>query len=212
VSKNSLAKKILIAVIVIALIAASIVYLILNRKNIHLIESRGKSPMIFRSAQLKNKDFRKLIEDKNIKVVLNLRGVRNDSWYYSELATTEEMNIEYYSYGFSDDNLPSKKLFLDILDLFDYVRDNDLPLLIHCKAGADRAGMMSAIIQMYLYGFEYKDAVKSLSWRYGHIPNTKSPLEKLLKEYSKVEDKLGFREWITEFYKHRDFVDKDKAS
>jgi protein tyrosine/serine phosphatase len=203
-----LTKKIIILLAVVALIVSLVVYLILNRKNIHLVESRGKEPVIYRSAQLKDKDFRSLIEDTNIKVILNLRGVRNDSWYYSELATTEEMNIEYYSYGFSDDNLPSKKLFLEILDLFDYVRDNNLPLLIHCKAGADRAGMISTIIQIYLYEFKYEDAIKSLSLRYGHIPNTKSPLEKLLKAYSQVEDKIGFREWIVKNYKHKDFVDK----
>lgn len=207
--KASKAQLILIIFGVILVLTASIVYLILNRKNIHLVKSNGQTPIIYRSGQLKPKDFRQLLEEKKIDIVLNLRGKRDDQWYYDEVAITDEMGVEYYSYGFPDTTLPKKKRFIQILELFDYAKENNLNTLIHCKAGADRAGMISAVAQIYLYSFTTEEASKSLTPLYGHIPNSKSPLEQVLKAYAEVDDRMNFKEWLMTEYKYKDVINEE---
>jgi protein tyrosine/serine phosphatase len=44
------------------------------------------------------------------------------------------------------------------------------PLLIHCKGGADRAGLVGALWKMVVDRAPKSEALKQLSIRYGHIP------------------------------------------
>ena len=50
------------------------------------------------------------------------------------------------------------------------VHDAPKPLLIHCKSGADRAGLVSALYQYALAGAPAAEADRQLSLAYGHFP------------------------------------------
>jgi protein tyrosine/serine phosphatase len=50
--------------------------------------------------------------------------------------------------------------------LINIVKNAKKPILIHCKAGADRTGLVSAL---YLYSIGDKNASKMLSFKYGHL-------------------------------------------
>jgi protein tyrosine/serine phosphatase len=45
----------------------------------------------------------------------------------------------------------------------------DYPVLMHCKSGSDRAGLMSVLYMHFVEGQPIEEAVGQLSWRYGHI-------------------------------------------
>ena len=71
--------------------------------------------------------------------------------------------------------------------LINIVKNAKKPILIHCKAGADRTGLVSAL---YLYSIGDKNALKMLSLKYGHFPYLFSPtsaMDESFKLYSSKE-------------------------
>lgn len=198
-------KKIGIALLLILAIAATIAYLIINRKNIHYVNAGSMQSDIMRSAQLNSQDFKKLIAENDIDIVLNLRGKSKKTWYTNEKELTEELDLEYFTYGFSVYRPPDKTRFLKILDVLDKVKNEKKKLLIHCHAGADRTGLVSTIAQIYLYGFSLDEA-KAISYHpyYGHLPDLDGALEQVLEQFRPYEKEMNFREFIETKY------DRDK--
>ena len=200
-------KKLLIVLILIFGFSGFGFYLLKNRKNIHIVKGYSDKPEIFRSAQLKVKDLEKLVKEKEIDIVLNLRGSSAEDWYLKEKALLEGLGVDYYSYGFSVYRTPDKERFLNILDVLERVKNEDKKLLIHCKAGADRTGLISSIAQIVLYDYDVEDAWKeSLTWVYGHVPVEHGPLEQILDNYEDVENEMSFRDWVINKYSRKDIL------
>src|SRR6202000_623494 len=55
---------------------------------------------------------------------------------------------------------------LNAKTLFDEI---EYPALLHCKSGADRAGIMSVLYAHYRLGLPIREAMKELSLRYLHM-------------------------------------------
>jgi protein tyrosine/serine phosphatase len=71
--------------------------------------------------------------------------------------------------------------------LVDIVQNAKKPILIHCKAGADRTGLVSAL---YLYSIGDKNASRMLSLKYGHFPYLFSPtkaMDESFKNYQAIK-------------------------
>lgn len=176
----------------------------IHRPNIGVVNGYKGEPKIFRSAQLTAERLEQLLEEEEIDVVLNLRGINEGApWYDAEKALLEELDIEYVSRGFGKNNPPTKKRFLKILDLLEEVNASGEELLIHCRAGADRTGLISAITQIHLYGYSVDQAMEESlkQFRFGHIYNENAPIEQVLFRYKPYYEKgMGLREWITNHY------------
>jgi len=206
----SISLKISLALI---LIAGLITYLILNRKNIHQVENNGLKPLVFRSAQLKPKELAHLIASKHIDIVLNVRGGSDEeAWYKQEKELILSLGKEYHSLGFSVYRPPSKERFIDIINVIEKAKAENKNLLIHCKAGADRTGLISAISQIILYDFPIDKAFKSsLNIPYGHLPNPNGPVEQVLLRYQIAQNKdpqhkLNFKDWIRKHYIRKEIL------
>ncbi len=200
-------KKLLVSLVIVLGLSGFGFYLLKNRKNIHVVNGYENQPEIYRSAQLKIKDLEKLVKSKDIDMVLNLRGESADEWYLQEKALLEKLGIEYYSYGFSVYRTPDKERFLDILDVLNKVKNENKKLLIHCKAGADRTGLISSIAQIVLYDYEREDAwEESLTWLYGHVPVEHGPLEQILDNYENHENEMSFRDWVINEYSRKEIL------
>jgi len=186
-------------------------YFFLTRKNLHLIPGNGKLPVIYRSAQPSPADLKKLVAEKGIDTVLILRLRRkNEKWAGKEIKAAKDLGLDLHFCGFPEDSLPNKARMLEILNVLDNAKKNDSTLLIHCRAGADRTGFVAAIAQMYLYGFGFDKAMKSLSWRYGHIPKPNSPIERVLQEYELYSTQMDFRSWVEEYYEAQKIIPKQE--
>jgi protein tyrosine/serine phosphatase len=120
----------------------------------------------YRSGQLNYDEFVHYIRQYNIKSILNLRGTNKGSdWYEEELAATTRMHVKLLDYSISANNdVPDA----DIETLMTIIRDAPKPILIHCKGGADRSGLMAALY-LYSSGRTAEDASGQLSLTYGHI-------------------------------------------
>ncbi len=174
-------------------------YLNRDQRNIHLV---GTQPNIYRSAQLSKQDLAKLIKDKNIQVILNLRGKIPDAlWYQDEISLCKDLGLEHYDIGLSNSEAPSRQSLLSILDLLDQIKLKNQNLLIHCRAGSDRTGLVSSMARLYVYGDSSREArAKGFTWLYGHLPDPGSALELILNNYAKQEGALNLREWLSQKY------------
>ena len=79
----------------------------------------------------------------------------------------------------------------------------EYPALIHCKSGADRAGIMCALYMLIYEKEKPEIANKQLSWKYLHVKWAKpGVLDSFVKEYG-VEykkSKQKFMDWVKKKY------------
>jgi len=133
-------------------------------KNFHEIDP-GK---YYRSAQLTGDEFRMAIEKFGIRTIINLRGAfGEEDWYKDEVAISQKYDVTLIDIGMSAFRIPHRQ---DLITLLDAFRDAERPMLIHCKAGADRTGEASAIYQMEYMGKTKKQALRMLKPKYLHFP------------------------------------------
>ena len=123
---------------------------------------------VFRSAQPDGSRLDRMIGERRLKSVLNLRGgAVTDTFYEAEVRVTEARGVDFYDFPMSYERRPTRREILILLDLLDRCR---YPLLIHCKQGADRTGLVSALYLLSEKGRRPETAVGAFSLSHGHVP------------------------------------------
>jgi protein tyrosine phosphatase (PTP) superfamily phosphohydrolase (DUF442 family) len=132
--------------------------------NLHLV-SAGK---IYRSNQLDQDALARLVHEYGIKTIVNLRGADpNAKWYRSETNVSQQLEVKHLDFALSATRETTDAQIDEILTALNFAPK---PVLIHCRSGADRAGLISAL---YLYSLEGKSpevAGRQLSLLCGHLP------------------------------------------
>jgi protein tyrosine/serine phosphatase len=132
--------------------------------NFHAV-SEGQ---FYRSAQLAAGELRSAIHEHGIRSILNLRGAHpGEAWYDDEVAVSQALGVAHYDYGLSAYRVVTNGQISEILDILRYAPK---PLLVHCKSGADRAGLVSALYRFAGEGASADQADQQLSMLYGHFP------------------------------------------
>jgi protein tyrosine/serine phosphatase len=132
--------------------------------NLHTV-STG---ILYRSAQLSKSETRWAVREYAIKSVLNLRGAHaGQDWYDEEIAAAGELRLAHFDYPLSSKRFVTTQQIAEILEI---IRDAPKPLLIHCKSGADRAGLVAALYRYSETGASAADADRELTLLYGHFP------------------------------------------
>ena len=76
-------------------------------------------------------------------------------------------------------------------------------MLMHCKSGADRAGLMSVLYRYLKEGVPLEIAKKELSWRFGHIRQADTGiLDYFFERYllDTAERPMSFFDWVDNVY------------
>jgi protein tyrosine/serine phosphatase len=127
-----------------------------------------KEGEFYRSAQLAKDELDRAIREHGIRSILNLRGGHpGQAWYDDEVAVSRALGVAHYDYGLSAYRVVTAQQIDEILDI---VRNAPKPLLVHCKSGADRAGLISALYRFAKEGASAAQADGELSLVYGHFP------------------------------------------
>lgn len=103
---------------------------------------------------------------RGVKTVINLRGDKPSAALFLEEEACEKHGLTLVNFRLYSREAPSAETLRGLRALFASI---DYPALLHCKSGADRAGLAAA---MYLFtkgGAPLDVALKQLSLRYGHI-------------------------------------------
>jgi len=147
--------------------------IILSSSYLLYIEEHGNfyavtNGQFYRSAQLDKDELVHYIKKYRIKSILNLRGKnKHFRWYREEIEISQKMGVIHYDFGMSARRELDNKKINKILDI---LLKAPKPILVHCQAGADRSGLISAIWEYAVEGKSAKEASKQLSLRYGYFP------------------------------------------
>lgn len=157
------------------------------------------SPGVWRSNQ---PDRKRLIKYKKmgIETIINLRGQSSSGFYRFEKRRCARKKIDLLNVRMSARELTDRNELLKLLDYFETAR---MPMLMHCKSGADRAGLASALYLLHIKKTPIEEAKKQLSLRYAHIKSSKTGiLDFMLEAYEKDTSTMPMtiREWIEHKY------------
>ena len=135
-----------------------------------------------------------------IKTVLTLRGAQHQPQYLFEAEVCDRLGLTLLCVPLSARRAPNVERLGMLFEVFDQI---EKPFLIHCKSGADRTGLTSAL---YLLAYEDADiatAKAQLSFDFFHIRRTATGiLDHFLDTYEVCfnETGIGVRDWIATEY------------
>jgi len=110
-------------------------------------------------------------KEHGIRTVINLRGESDKGRYRLEREACERLGLTLVDFRVYSREAPSREIIHGAKALFDRI---DYPALIHCKSGADRAGMMATLYRFFVCGDAMDTAMEQLSFRYGHVRQGKT--------------------------------------
>jgi protein tyrosine/serine phosphatase len=157
------------------------------------------SPDVWRSAQPSPAQIGYFAR-RGIKTIVNLRGVRNCGSYRLEAEACGRHDIKLVNFILRSRMVPTAEVIRDARQLF---HDLEYPILLHCKSGADRAGLMSAFFLFMKEGKPMEEAVKQLSLKFGHFRQSETGvLDYLFERYmaDNVAEPMSFFEWLETRY------------
>jgi protein tyrosine/serine phosphatase len=104
--------------------------------------------------------------DAGIATVINLRGGFGASFRALEVEACQRLGLELVDFVVASRDVPTRAQVLGARDLFERVR---YPALMHCKSGADRAGVMAVFYKHFRQGQSIRAAIAQLSPRFLHV-------------------------------------------
>lgn len=134
-----------------------------HNANFHTIV-RGEA---YRSGQMDAAQLSRAIQAYGIKSIINLRGTNAPGFYQGELETAKRLGARHYDFSLSANHEITAPQMDEIIRT---LREAPKPVLIHCQAGSDRTGLISALYCLALKGETPAQADRELSVWYGHIP------------------------------------------
>ena len=121
---------------------------------------------LYRSAQLSVEELEDYVKQYGIKTVINLRG-RDPSqkWWVEENAWLQKHTIAYFNIPMDAHTLTTKEHLFELLNIYDRA---ELPILVHCRVGADRTGEAVALWALEKQKKTKQEALEHLDPTYGH--------------------------------------------
>ena len=167
------------------------------------------APGMWRSNQPAPSRIRKAAGD-GIRTIINLRGPRDDGGWRLEAEACETAGITLLDFTARSRAAPDKAMLHAARDLF---AEAQLPALMHCKSGADRAGLMSALYLLIVEGRPAREAAGQLALKYGHFKQAKTGLlDAFFAAYYPYEDEgMAFFDWVDNVYDPEELTRQFKA-
>ncbi|MBS0241829.1 MAG: tyrosine-protein phosphatase [Proteobacteria bacterium] len=140
------------------------------------------------------------IAARGIKTIVNLRGPRICGSYWLEQQACRRHGVRLVDFQLRSRAAPSREEIFGARDLF---RSLEQPILFHCKSGADRAGLASALYLISVEGVPVDEARRQLSLRFGHIRQSDTGmLDYFFKRYleANARSPVDFFDWVARDY------------
>lgn len=135
-------------------------------------------------------------KDRGIKTIVNLRGGFDASFHALEKDACEKLGLQLVDFTITSREVPSRDRVLGAKRLFETLQ---YPALMHCKSGADRAGIMSVFYMHFRQGKTIREALDQLHLRYLHIKQGKTGvLDFTFERYLEQGEPAGmsFLDWV----------------
>lgn len=133
---------------------------------------------------------------KGIKTIINLRGGFDGSFYALEKEACARLGLTLVNFTVASREAPSRAQVTGAKRLFETIA---YPALMHCKSGADRAGVMSVLYMHFRQGRTIREAIEQLGFKYLHMKQGKTGvLDYTFERYLAEGEPAGmsFLEWV----------------
>ena len=133
---------------------------------------------------------------RGVRTVINLRGGMATSFRALEVEACARYGLELVDFVVASRDVPTAQKVLAARTLFETVR---YPALMHCKSGADRAGIMAVLYKHFRQGQSIRQAIDQLSPRYLHVrAGLTGVLDYIFERYLGEGEPAGltFVEWV----------------
>lgn len=140
------------------------------------------------------------LQQAGIQTVINLRGKSEYSYYLFEVEACRDYGMDLIDHPLFARKLATAEQYLELLDIMERAAK---PMLIHCKSGADRTGIASALYLLDQRGATPDEARAQLSLKYAHQRWSKAGiLDAMLDTYAEYyrNDPISVRDWLTRHY------------
>ncbi len=157
------------------------------------------SENVWRSAQPAPHHFRRFA-DEGIRTIVNLRGEHPSGSFWLEQKACAAHGLTLVNYKVRSRAAPTLEELRGARDLFESI---EYPMLMHCKSGADRVGLMSVLYRFLKEGEPIEKAKKQLAFRYGHISKADTGvLDYFFDRYIEANAKapIAFFDWVETAY------------
>jgi uncharacterized protein (TIGR01244 family) len=142
-----------------------------------------------------------------IRTVINLRGFNDSGQYWLEKEACEAHGITLVDWSIRSRDTPSREVIEGARAMFESLT---FPALMHCKSGADRAGLMATLYVIFKQKRPVSEALEQLSLRYLHVRAGKTGLidhffETFLnwaKANGRADTPESFLRWVREDFDH----------
>lgn len=134
------------------------------------------------------------------RTIINLRGKSDTGYYALEREACERHGIALVDARMHSREPPSREQIRMARDLFQSIQ---YPALMHCKSGADRAGVMAVLYKHFKMGMPIDQAMEQLSLKYLHVKQGKTGMiDFFFLTYLEETKHSGkaFIDWVDEDY------------
>ena len=156
---------------------------------------------LYRSSQPSPAQLARYQRDLGIRSVINLRGPNDYGSYFLEVSACQALGLELHNTRLYSRTPPSVEEIHAIKTLFESV---SYPALMHCKSGADRAGMGAALYRILICKDPIEVAMRELHWKYGHFKRAKTGILDYFfatfAAWQKANPKGDFMTWVDTVY------------
>lgn len=135
-----------------------------------------------------------------VKTILNLRGRSDTGYYLLEREACERHGLALVDFRMHSREPPSREQVRGAKQTLDAIA---YPALMHCKSGADRAGVMAVLYKHFRMGLPIAEAVEQLGLKYLHVKQGKTGmLDFFFATYLEETKQTGkpFLAWVEEDY------------
>lgn len=157
------------------------------------------SPKLWRSAQPAPHQLAWFAK-AGVRTIVNLRGGREHGSWQLQKEACHHHGLEIAEFIVRSRAAPDRETILDAKRFFETLH---YPALLHCKSGADRAGFVAALYLVLHEGRSVSEALRQLSFRYGHFRFAKTGILDAFFERYRVEGEarsIPFLEWVENHY------------
>ena len=137
---------------------------------------------------------------QGVRTIVSLRGGREHGSWPLQREACERQGLTLVEFVLRSREAPSRETLLAARDFFAGL---EYPAVMHCKSGADRAGLAATLFLILHEGRPVREALRQLSPRYGHFRFAKTGILDAFFARYLVEGEakgLDFLTWVETVY------------
>ena len=140
----------------------------------------------------------RMTRNLGLRTLINLRGKTLSGSDALSREAAERLGLDFYDMAFESRGAPHRERILRLHGIWQSMRT---PAILHCKSGADRAGLVAGLIILF-EGGTAAQALQQLSWRFGHVKQSKTGvLDAFFLRYQReAEGRKPFLDWVRQDY------------